>query len=208
MSRKKKYNKEKPAPAAPPPASADAATPAEADAALVPGREVTPAASSAELAPSANRPEWAVTLPVLLESAEDESFWFAFALAVMACSPPVMAIPAALLAAGLGARIFRALWSVPAEVAPEDIGNARLLAMATAVLAALYRVSQTAMLPMIWLMCAVFFFNALRNVRVMVAMALRGGAKKKRKERQQEAAGGEDEKEEKDAKDTKKDEKD
>jgi hypothetical protein len=192
MGRKKSYSKNKEKPAAPPAAApaGEGAAPGEA----ITGEVLPPVAAPAaegEAAPQvilANRPEWALTVPVRLEQAEDETFWFAFALAVMACSPAMMSIPAALIAAFLGARIFGALWSVPSEVAPEDVGNARMLAMATAVLAALYKASQASWMPMVWMMVCVFFFNALRNVRVMVAVALKGGPKKKRREQRAEAS--------------------
>lgn len=127
------------------------------------------------------RPEWAQVAPGRLEAAEDESFWYAFSLAVMACAPPVLGAPAALLASILAGRILRALWSVPSDVAPEDLGSARTMLFLTAVLAVGFKLANGgAGSGIIWIMVTVFFFNALHNVRMMVNVALKGGKKKKR----------------------------
>ena len=136
------------------------------------------------------RPEWAKVAPARLEAAEEEAFWFAFSLAVMACSPVPLAAPAALVAAVLAGRILRALWSVPADVAPDDLGSARTMLFMVALLAVFFKVGGGGGgTGMIWVMLTVFFFNALRNVRTMVTVALtKGGKKKKEKKAELEEA--------------------
>jgi hypothetical protein len=61
-----------------------------------------------------------------------------------------------------------------------------MLCIGTALVASVYRASPSGVTGMVWMMCAIFFFNALRNVRVMVGVALTGGKKKKKREKDDE----------------------
>jgi len=196
MGRKKSYKKEEPKP---PPRvlapDADGATSGD----VTPGIRVVDVAtevveSASDTAPESaasqvpsGRPEWAAVAPARLEAAEEEAFWFAFALAVFACAPIAMSSCAALVAAGLAFRILRALWSVPSDVAPDDIGNARMMLFAVAATAAFYRAGGSGIVAAVWMFCTVFFFNSVHNVRTMVGLELRGKGKKKKKERAQVA---------------------
>lgn len=189
MGRKKSYKKEeprpKPAAAAPAPEAASAAeegqlpVPAEGAAAHPDGDE---ADAGPAIVPQVitGRPEWAATAPARLEQAEEEAFWFVFALAVMGCSPSPLDAAAALVAAVLAGRMLRALWSVPSDVAPDDIGNARMMLFGIATLAAIYKATQQTMMAVAWMFVSILFFNSLHNVRAMVALALKGGKKKRR----------------------------
>jgi hypothetical protein len=198
MGRKKSYKKDQPKP--PKPAAAPAAGAADDDEddapesaaapdisageaagegpAIVPEVIAAPGAEGAGAPTFPGRPEWATYAPQRLEAAEDDAFWFAFALAVMGCAPGVLSIAAAILAAVLGARIVRALYSAPTEAAPDDLPNARMLCFGTAFIAAMYKASQIYWAPMLWMFICVFWFNALRNARIMVGIAARGGPKR------------------------------
>ena len=204
MGRKKSYKKQEPRPAAPAAAESEGgaddgsaedtlpvpAAGGSADQSLA--RETSSEPAGPALTPQviAGRPEWAAVAPARLEAAEDESFWFAFSLAVMACAPTPLASIAAVLGALLAGRILRALWSVPSDVAPDDMGNARMLLFVSTVTSGIYRATQMTMLGLMWMMVTIFFFNSLHNVRVMVGLALGKGKKKKKGEQPKEVTGG------------------
>lgn len=202
MGRKKSYSKNPGHAKREPAADADAQesdggvparVPAPGDTVIVTTAEVaemaaltagTPAPAPEPAGPQAltGRPEWALVAPARLEAAEEESFWFALALAVMACAPPMLGAPAALVAAALCFRLLRALWSVPSDVAPEDLSSARMTLFMTVLMSVVCKLNMSNPLwGIAWMMSTVFFFNALRNVRTMVGLALTKGGPKKKK---------------------------
>jgi hypothetical protein len=192
MGRKKSYKKQEPKPRSAAPANTpegaqdedDENLPATAESDEDEPAATSPASESAgpAIVPQVitGRPEWAVVAPQRLEAAEEEGFWYVFSLAVVACAPNLLGAGAAVVAAVLAGRMLRALWSVPADVAPDDIGSARMMLFMVAILASGYKMTQNTLLAIGWMMTSIFFFNSLHNVRTMVGLALKGGKKKRR----------------------------